>query len=343
MIAKVIIILLCLIIVGILFYFLRPPSKKYLYDRQFRAAAKELEEQFKNEREKQIKLQSEQIQQEINSIEIQLKEKCNHYTELQNQWSKRVNELEQDYEEKKKGISLSLQDYTTTEQQSMAEQLLKKQKEVDGQLREIEEKYRAAATNYNDKLEKVKLEFEQEEQELNSKIEEKRKEINTLIEQFKKDEEAREETDFYRIPISNAAKEDIAKLKTVATQLNNPVVLYKLIWENYFKNGFDQMIGRVLGKNVDKSGIYKITNIKNQMCYIGQAANIKTRWRTHCRRAVRAEEGTSNKLYQVMWEEGLENFTFQVVEFCSKDKLTEREKFFISFYSSKEFGYNSKT
>lgn len=343
MIAKVIIILLCIIIVGILFYFLRPPSKKYLYDRQFCAATKELEEQFKNEREKQIKLQSEQIQQEINSIEIQLKEKRNHYTELQNQWSKRVNELEQDYEEKKKGISLSLQDYTTTEQQSMAEQLLKKQKEVDNQLRKIEEKYRAAATNYNDKLEKVKLEFEQEEQELNSKIEEKRKEINTLIEQFKKDEETRKETDFYRIPISNAAKEDIAKLKTVAAQLNNPVVLYKLIWENYFKNGFDQMIGRVLGKNVDKSGIYKITNIKNQMCYIGQAANIKTRWRTHCRRAVRAEEGTSNKLYQVMWEEGLENFTFQVVEFCSKDKLTEREKFFISFYSSKEFGYNSKT
>ena len=43
-----------------------------------------------------------------------------------------------------------------------------------------------------------------------------------------------------------------------------------------------------------------------------------------------------------MWEEGLENFTFQVVEFCGKDRLTEREKFYISMYQSKNYGYNSK-
>ena len=102
------------------------------------------------------------------------------------------------------------------------------------------------------------------------------------------------------------------------------------------------MIGRVLGKDAEKSGIYKITNTKNQMCYIGQAANVKTRWRAHCRRGVKAEEGTSNRLYQIMWEEGLENFTFQVVEFCGKDRLTEREKFYIDFFQAKSYGYNSK-
>ena len=103
------------------------------------------------------------------------------------------------------------------------------------------------------------------------------------------------------------------------------------------------MTGRVLGNDADKSGIYKITNIKNQMVHIGQNKNFKNRWRTNAKRAVKAEEGTSNRLYQEMWNEGLENFTFQVIEICNKDNLTEREKFYIDFYNSKDYGYNSKT
>ena len=37
-----------------------------------------------------------------------------------------------------------------------------------------------------------------------------------------------------------------------------------------------------------------------------------------------------------MWEEGLENFTFQVVEFCGKDRLTEREKILYFYVSIKK-------
>ena len=168
-------------------------------------------------------------------------------------------------------------------------------------------------------------------------------EIQNLIDQFKKDEEAREETDFYRIAIPESFKDDIAKLKSIAAQLSKPSTLYKLIWKEYYENSFNAMTGRVLGNDADKSGIYKITNIKNQMVYIGQTTNFKNRWRTHAKRAVKAEEGTSNRLYQEMWNEGLENFTFQVIEICNKDNLTEREKFYIDFYNSKDYGYNSKT
>jgi group I intron endonuclease len=80
------------------------------------------------------------------------------------------------------------------------------------------------------------------------------------------------------------------------------------------------------------------------MCYIGQTkAGFKNRWRTHAKRAVKAEDGTSNRLYQDMWENGLENYTFQIIEICEKDRLTEREKFYIDFFNSKEWGFNSKT
>ena len=79
------------------------------------------------------------------------------------------------------------------------------------------------------------------------------------------------------------------------------------------------------------------------MCYIGQTkAGFKNRWRTHVKRGLGCEEQTNNRLYTALWEEGVENFTFQVVEMCDKNNLTEREKFYIDFYNSKDYGYNSK-
>lgn len=103
------------------------------------------------------------------------------------------------------------------------------------------------------------------------------------------------------------------------------------------------MIGRVLGDDKDSTGIYKITNIKNQMCYIGQTkAGFKNRWRTHVKRGLGCEEQTNNRLHDALKKEGIENFTFQVVEICNEKILTERERFYINFYDSKNWGYNSK-
>lgn len=333
---------LLLAAVGDIIYLLKPPSKNYLHEEEFRRAANEIGEKLKKEREEQLHIQSEAIQKEIDKMESVLLIKAQEYKKSQEEWIKRVQELKESYNKQKEEITSSIKEHTIKEQKIMTEKLLEKQQQIDQDVHTLDEKYQVTIASYENKTFEVKRKFEDEEKSLNKEIEQRKKEISTLIEQFKKDEEARKEADFYRIPIAPAAQNDINKLKGVAAQLNNPATLYKLIWENYYKNGFDQMIGRVLGKDAEKSGIYKITNTKNQMCYIGQAANIKTRWRTHCRRGVKAEEGTSNRLYQIMWEEGLENFTLQVVEFCGKDRLTEREKFYIDFFQAKSYGYNSK-
>jgi len=39
---------------------------------------------------------------------------------------------------------------------------------------------------------------------------------------------------------------------------------------------------RVLGKKVI-CGIYKITNLLTNECYIGQSVNISDRWKQHCK------------------------------------------------------------
>ena len=38
----------------------------------------------------------------------------------------------------------------------------------------------------------------------------------------------------------------------------------------------------------------------------------------------------------------LENFTFEMVEEVPKEKLREREKYWIMFYGSKEYGLNER-
>jgi hypothetical protein len=43
------------------------------------------------------------------------------------------------------------------------------------------------------------------------------------------------------------------------------------------------------------------------------------RWRQHIKRGIGAETPTRNKLYPAMLAIGVENFTFEVIEECSKD------------------------
>ena len=335
---------LLLAAVGYIVYLLKPPSKQRLYEEEFQRAAHEIEERLRKEREEQINSQSEQIRQEIHNMKTMLEEKVKTYKQTQDEWLQRVQNLKESYERQREEITSSIQEHALKEQQVMTEKLLQKQQEIEKEVQTLDDKYNLTVVDYENKMFDIRCKFEAEEQDLNSQIIQKRNEINALIEQFKKDEEARKEADFYRIPITPAAQNDINKLKSVAAQLNNPSTLYKLIWKEYYENGFNAMIGRVLGDDKDSIGIYKITNIKNQMCYIGQTkAGFKNRWRTHAKRAVKAEDGTSNRLYQDMWENGLENYTFQIVEKCTPDKLTEREKFYIDFFNSKEWGFNSKT
>lgn len=88
-------------------------------------------------------------------------------------------------------------------------------------------------------------------------------------------------------------------------------------------------------------GIYKITNTLNNKCYIGQSIDIETRWIQHI------YEGKHNtqkgRLYPIMFQDGIENFTFEIIEECplNQEVLNQKERYWIKFYNSFEDGYNS--
>lgn len=39
-------------------------------------------------------------------------------------------------------------------------------------------------------------------------------------------------------------------------------------------------------------------------------------------------------------EDGVENFSFEIIEDCAPDKLNEREDYWQDFWHAKEFGYS---
>lgn len=334
MISVIIIAILIGFIIGMLIYFLVPQKKKF--DDGFNLAIKDIGKAAEESYKKELQEKTLKIEQDIAAIE----EKKNN---LSKKYQEAILEFENDYKNKTEDKKVAIEKIMQEQIQEMKAENEKQRIEIDKQKKEIFDDYGEVVKEYEGMKTRAKEKYDKVMEEYNTTITKKKEEIQNLIEQFKKDEEARKEADFYRIPISSAAKNDIDKLKGVAAQLSKPATLYKLIWKEYYENGFNAMIGRVLGGDKDKSGIYKITNVNNQMVYIGQAASIGSRWKTHVKRGLKAEEGTSNRLYTALWEEGIENFTFQVVEFCDRKDLTEREKFYISMYQSKEYGYNSKT
>ena len=161
------------------------------------------------------------------------------------------------------------------------------------------------------------------------------------IEANKRAQEIKDKQNFYKLNLSAEDVEEIEKLREVAKYLRDSEPLNKIIWKVYYEKPYTDLIGRVVG-NSTKTGIYKITNIENQMCYIGQAVNIADRWRQHIKRGIGAETPTKNKLYPAMKSFGVENFTFEIVEECSRDKLDLREDYWQEYFKAKEFGYSIK-
>lgn len=100
------------------------------------------------------------------------------------------------------------------------------------------------------------------------------------------------------------------------------------------------LCSNVLGIGI-KCGIYKITNLNTKLAYIGQSKDIKERWRDHMKHGLGIDTPAGNKLYEAMKKEGLECFTFEILEECSSDQLDEKEKFYIDLYQTYDFGYNA--
>ena len=170
------------------------------------------------------------------------------------------------------------------------------------------------------------------------KVSDMRAKVDAAIAAAKREEEKLLEIDKYKILVTDLDLLEINRLREIAPYFRNARAIYKIIWESYYRNNTTDLINRVIGSGTH-TGIYKLTNLTNQKVYIGQAANLADRWKDHIKAGLGIDT-PNNMLYTAMMKDGVENFTFEVLEECERSILNDRETYYIELYRSQEHGYN---
>lgn len=268
-------------------------------------------------------------------------------------------------QESNKNIEIEILNYKIIQQnkeaeyeaKALLEQVQERQKHLDDlnqaleNLKENNEKLADAAyKEYSEELEQEYNELFSDlflhSRELEEQIKQEQESLNALKEKqlaYLREQQRKEELitkkDFYRVVLNSAEIDDIKYLREMQNHISRKEVIDKIIWSGYYKPAYDILISHLLGKRDKVSGIYKITCLENEKAYIGQSSDIKTRFSDHLKSAL-SSSATTNKLYQEMRKYQPYNFTFEILEEVPRNKLDERERYWIDFYSTKEFGLN---
>jgi hypothetical protein len=92
--------------------------------------------------------------------------------------------------------------------------------------------------------------------------------VEAAVAAAKRAEEIKTQADFYKLQLSEIDIEEIRMLRNIAPYLRDQEPLNKVIWKMYYEKPTTDLIGRVIGSGIH-TGIYKITNLDNDKCYVG--------------------------------------------------------------------------
>lgn len=326
---------------------------------------------YKYNKNKILNLKEEEIiQRNINNVQEKLRRETLEYQQkkdlLQHEFEQIVQQKE--YEERSL-IDRRQAIEEIIEELNNRKQILERiyQEQLDIGMKDVEKTVEAhrtllmqqAATRVKEeedtrrqKMEEGLAAFQKAILELQTTKQQELDEITAVIDDFKKKQEVineeilrrrqvEEQQDFYRILLTDDAISDMQILLSIREKLISHENLDKLIYDGYIAKPANEMIKRVLNSRAP-SGIYKITRMKTGEIYIGKSTDIKKRWGEHCKTAYGVGTIAHSILHTTIKRDGIENFTFELLEEVPKDKLTEREKYWINFYGSKEYGLNER-
>ena len=324
---------LWLILIGILFFLIKKHRiilnrEKIKLNKKFQ---KEEERLVKNYEELEAKLaarakgiqdnyaeKEKWLKWDLNKLKNDKETLDRHICELKDFGQRQVDEKIKDYEQ----LRLTQINHSLELEEKRKQELL--QRQLDDFIASAAETKKSV----NEEIEELKLLLED--------YKSKRDLINQAIVHEK---EIHEQQDFYRIVLNESDKEDIQLLNTIEMRLHSREALYKLIYDIFYKKPLNDMINRVL-QGKEFCGIYRITNLKTNEAYIRKSTNIKTRWQNHCKTAIGLDGMARTKIHSAMKEYGIDNFSFEVLEKCTKENYSEREKYWINFYETNVYGYN---
>lgn len=274
----------------------------------------------KKQIDEDIRQQNEQLKLDKVEIEQDIKWLQNQDIEYQVKIDKQKKQLEEHIEQRNKIIE---------EDAEVSKKALKLYMET------LEQAYNQAESNFDISISDKEKELLEVQQELDKLKATRAAAHKALL----KEQEVKENKDNYRLIPSQSDLADARRLEIVKRELNKPRILAMLVWQTYWQPIAKKQFPVILQAKT-KTGIYKITNIITDECYIGQAVDVYKRWNEHCKCGLGIDTPPGNKLYKAIQEYGLENFTFELIEECSNLELNEKERYFIDLYQADTFGYN---
>lgn len=295
--------------------------------------------QIRTERQNEIAYIQQQIQNKEHELYL-LKQKT-------------VQALSQNQQQTKRLLNqkLELNQQIKEQQKELHETLLTKQKRLNQQYEHNKWQTSKAFESYCDTLDQLYTAEEHRFTAQLNALKTEREQAENQLAQIKKvyeaataarlrEQENEQKWSFYKIRLTDQQATDIARIQKLKQNLYDPTIVSKVIWSAYILKPTSDLCNRVLGSKT-VCGIYKITNKATGEVYIGQSVNIAQRWKQHIKCGLGIDASSTNKLYNIMQNTGVWNFTFEVLEECSRDKLNEKEKFWIEMYQSNKIGLNS--
>lgn len=276
-----------------------------------------------------------QLNKDIDNLNIEKKILNNSIDNLKEQEKILNTTLENKLEHDELILTKSFSNYSA----ALEKEYQIKEQEYDKLTRTLYQKYNEAQDKCSNDFLNFKIECNAEMAKLQADLDKIRATRAAAIEAQKKEEEIKQQLSFYCLTVTKSELNDIVKLENVKLQLNNPRILSMLIWSTFFQKPMNTLCANVLGTKT-VCGIYKITNQKTGLCYIGQSVDIAKRWKDHAKCGLGIDAPAGNKLYKAMQECGIWNFSWELLEACPKEQLDEKEKFYISLYQTKDYGYN---
>lgn len=338
------ILIVCLIVIGVLGYLLyqkHQVDQDLLneYNRQLEETKDQISFQKKALSAYESKLLDTTIKynteyQKLTSAREQLENCQNATSKARQEYNELVNvrtkEIDQLMDEQRQRRQESL-DETFREKKAVLESELDKTlKECDKQAEEAKKWMSDQIEEAQAKVKEYQLAEEQQHERFLS--------LREPLLQYEKDKQAKL---FYTIQLPEEYHDDIEfLLTTVAKRLSYKDIIYKLIWNEYIKPSFDDLVKRIELKS--EPGIYKITSIIDGKCYIGKSTDVKKRLTEHIKGALGLSTISDQEIHRAIKDQGFDNWIIEIITYCEKEKLSELEKYYINFFKSQEWGYNKR-
>ena len=285
---------------------------------------------------KNIKINAQQQKKK----KIQLNEEIEQLNKEKNILSDNLIQLQTCYNKKQKQFNNDLQLLKKDKEEELNKNLQREKQLIKLNIEKANHEASQEIEIIHKDLNNIKESATKEKQEIQNELDKLKASLSAGVEARLREQQKKDKINFYKLSISDTDLADVKMLENLKSSFHKPVVLSKLIWTQYFQKQMTQLCDRVFGKK-PISGIYKITDLITEECYIGQSVNIQERMKQHCKCGLGIEASATNKLYNTMQRDKVWNFTFELLEQCSKELLNEKEKFWIQMYQSNKFGLNT--